>query len=103
MVAANLIKTSTSIIMIAAIWVVSNDLCFSQNILQYTRWTANAGVGAFGVTNQAQSYDMTSDHGMRVVNGGTRFHRGVDFSPIGDANVVMVAHLEGRVVRILNP
>ncbi|MDZ4710657.1 MAG: hypothetical protein SH818_19810 [Saprospiraceae bacterium] len=57
----------------------------------------------FNNITAATASDVTSNYGTRNAPGGTRFHRGVDISPIGATNVILAAPTGGTIVRIVNP
>jgi hypothetical protein len=71
----------------------------AQAIIRYARWTSSTNT--FTVPQNAIADDISSDHGMRVAGAAaTRFHKGADFRPLGDQNVVLVAHQGGKVMSI---
>ena len=51
----------------------------------------------------ATASDVTSNYGSRNAAGGTRFHRGVDISPLGAQNVILAAPTDGTITDIVNP
>lgn len=78
----------------------------------YTSFPANAQDfqwgryhnGEFNNIGPASVSDVTSDFGMRNAGtGASRFHRGVDISPVGDQDVVLVAPFDGIIEEIIAP
>ncbi len=58
--------------------------------------------GTFNNISQSSASDITSDFGMRNAGvGATVFHRGVDISPIGDEDVVIIAPFDGTITNIV--
>lgn len=90
-------KTFTSFLLIIIFFSSGNS--FAQNF-QWGRYSN----GAFNNIGPAVASDVTSDFGMR--NGGvgaTVFHKGVDISPLGDQDVIIIAPFDGTITDIIAP
>lgn len=66
-------------------------------VIQFARYYNNS----FNNTFSASASDITSDFGMRNPGTtGTLYHRGIDISPLGNEDLVILAPFEGRVARM---
>lgn len=60
--------------------------------------------GAFNNIGPATVSDVSSDFGMRNAGAGASvFHKGVDISPVGDQDVIIIASFDGTITEITAP